>query len=142
MKLSIACLNFLSIKYKVDDFKNSKLFGRLSQVDKNILVDVGHNPLAAASIVEVLKDKKYILIYNTYKDKEYKKILQILKPIIWHVEIIDIDEQRIETYEALKRTLTDLEIEYRLFNRCDKDNKYLVFGSFSVVEAFLGRYNE
>ena len=142
LKLSISCLRFLDLKYKVEDFNNSKLFGRLSKISDNILIDVGHNPLAASCIAKTLKGEKYILIYNTYKDKEYKKILQILKPIIQHVEIIDINEQRIETKELLYRTLNDLGIEYGSFNKCKKNNNYLVFGSFSVVEAFLGRYNE
>jgi len=142
LKLSISCLKFLDLKYKVENFSNSKLFGRVSKISNNIVVDVGHNPLAAESIVNALKDKKYILVYNTYKDKEYKKTLQILKPIIRHVEIIDINEQRIETKELLYRTLKELEIEYVSFNKCEKNNNYLVFGSFSVVEAFLGRYNE
>ncbi len=41
--------------------------------------------------------EKYILIYNTYEDKEYKKTLEILKPIIQHVEIIEIIDKRVDT---------------------------------------------
>jgi len=142
LKLAISALKFLKLTYKVKDFKDSKLFGRLSQISKNILIDVGHNPLAASSITKALLGKKYILIYNTYKDKDYKTILKILKPIISHVEIIDIEEERIETPEQLKNILNTLEIEYSTFIKTDKNLDYLVFGSFSVVEKFLRVHNE
>ncbi|MCD6172984.1 MAG: bifunctional folylpolyglutamate synthase/dihydrofolate synthase [Sulfurimonas sp.] len=141
LKLSISALKFLDIDYKINDFNNSKLFGRLSKISDNIIVDVGHNPLAASSILKALSPQKYILIYNTYKDKEYKKILEILKPIIFHVEIIDINDDRIESSKLLHLTLKELGIEYNSFNKIDKNMNYLVFGSFMVVEAFLDRYN-
>ncbi len=141
LKLSICALKFFNIEYSIDDFSNSKLFGRLSKISDNIILDVGHNPLAASSIVKALKGEKYTLIYNTYKDKEYKKILEILKPIIFSVEVIDIIDERIESSVLLHQSLNDLGIEYRKFNTIDKDKNYLVFGSFSVAEVFLSRYN-
>lgn len=142
LRLSIACLKFLKIPYGVDNFEGAQLFGRLTKFKENILLDVGHNPLAASSIVKALKSKKYTLIYNTYKDKEYKKILQILKPIIKDVEIIEIDEPRIELKEQLQNTLTNLEIKYKTFQTVEKSKNYLVFGSFAVVETFLKVYGE
>jgi len=142
LKLSISALKFLDIDYKKEDFKNSKLFGRLSKINENIIIDVGHNPLAAQSIVNALGANKYILIYNTYEDKDYKKILEILKPIIKHVEIIDIKDKRIEKKETLQKVLTHLKIECHTYKTIQKDEKYLVFGSFSVVEEFLKVYNE
>lgn len=140
LTLSIAALNFLDISYKTDYFNNARLFGRVSQLAHNIIVDVGHNPLAAKALRDALRDKKYILIYNTYKDKDYRKILSILKPIILHVEIIEIENQRVESYQLLEQTLSDLGIEFRRFDRLKQDKEYLVFGSFSVVEAFVHVY--
>lgn len=142
LSLSISALNFLNIKYKTADFYGSRLFGRLSKVSENILVDVGHNALAAASIVNALKGDKYIIIYNSYRDKNYREILKTLKPIILHVEIIEVNEPRIESIEILKTVLMNLEIKYTIFKEINPHNKYLVFGSFSVVEAFLREYNE
>jgi folylpolyglutamate synthase/dihydropteroate synthase len=55
-------------------------------------LDVGHNALAAESIVQNFAGEKVTLIYNTYGDKDYREILSILKPIIQSVEIIDVDE--------------------------------------------------
>ncbi len=141
LSLSVAALKFLNIKYNISDFKEAPLFGRLTKLNKNIIVDVGHNTLAASSIVNELSEDKYIIIYNSYKDKNYKDILSILKPILLHIEIIDIDDERVESKELMKRALGDLDIEYKAFRGIKPSNNYLVFGSFSVVEAFLREYN-
>lgn len=141
LSLAICALKFLNVKYKDSYFENSRLFGRLSKVAKNILVDVGHNPLAATSILNQLKPNKYTLIYNSFKDKDYREILSILKPIIVDVEIIDIDEQRIESIDKLQKVLNDLKIKYMKYKEVKPNKQYLVFGSFSVVEQFLKEYN-
>ena len=142
LRLSIAALNFLGIKYAINNFNNARLFGRLSKINENIIVDVGHNPLAATSIVSALDGEKFVLIYNSYKDKNYTEILNILKSIVLHVEIIDINEQRVESREVLQRTLKELKIEYYSFEKVKPQMQYLVFGSFSVVEQFLKVHNE
>jgi len=141
LSLAICALRFLNIEYKESDFKNSKLFGRLSAINENILIDVGHNPLAATSILNQLKPNKYILIYNSFKDKDYNQILSILKPIIQNVEIIDIYGQRVESINELQKVLNDLKIKYTKFKEVEPNKQYLVFGSFSVVEQFLKEYN-
>lgn len=137
LSLSIAALKFLGIKYKADDFKNAKLFGRLSRVAKNVIVDVGHNALAASSIAEALIGQKFTLIYNSYRDKNYKEILSILKPIILGVEIIEVMNQRVEDIEKIQNALDDLGIKHTIFKEIKDAQNYLVFGSFSVAEKFL-----
>lgn len=140
LRLSVAALKFLNIDYNSQSFNNSKFFGRLSKISDNIIIDVGHNSLAADSILKVLSGQKYILVYNSYKDKDYKNILKTLKPIIKNVEIIEVNDERIVSKELIYGTLNDLKIEYTTFNSIDKENYYLVFGSFSVVESFLNRH--
>lgn len=142
LQLSISALKFLGLNYKVENFKNARMFGRLTKIAKNILIDVGHNPLAASSIVKALSPQKFILVYNTYKDKNYREILQILKPIIQHVEIIAVEEPRIEDSEKIQTVLNELKIQYSYFNEINLESEYLVFGSFSVVEKFLKVINE
>lgn len=142
LSLSISALRFLDIDYEVSDFKDARLFGRLTRFRDNIIIDVGHNTLAAASVAEALSEDKYIIIYNSYKDKNYKKILEILKPITRHVEIIKIDDERAESVQKLHSALNKTGVEYSTFKGVRDDSKYLVFGSFSVVEAFLREYNE
>lgn len=142
LSLSIAALKFLKINYSIDDFRDSILFGRLSKIALNVTVDVGHNSLAAKSIEESLKGS-YVLVYNSYSDKNYKEILSILKPIIKRVEIIDIaDNKRVEKRELIEKVLDELSITYSSFVGINKKDEYLVFGSFSVVEAFLKVYNK
>ena len=68
--------------------------------------------------------------------------MEILKPIALHVEIIEIDNERAEVVEQLQSTLNKLEIKYNMFTEIKPQFNYLVFGSFSVVEAFLREYNE
>jgi len=142
LSLSIAALNFFKIKYDIGDFKELPLFGRFTRLNKNIILDVGHNSLAASSIVNELSGNEYIIIYNCYRDKDYKNILKILKPIALHIEIIAIEDKRIEATEILKATIENIDMKYKLFKEINPSKNYLVFGSFSVVEAFLREYNE
>ena len=142
LKLAICALKSLDLEYKVDTFNNSKLFGRLTKYRDNIILDVGHNVLAAHSILQALKEEKYILVYNSYRDKNYKEILTILKPITLHVELIDIEDLRVEDEEIMQNTLNLLDIKYKKFTKVKVDQNYLVFGSFSVVEEFLKVYDE
>ena len=140
LRLSISALKELGIEYTPNDFLNSKLFGRLTQLSQNILIDVGHNALAAEAIYEVLKGSKYTLVYNSYKDKDYKQILKILKPIIKELLVIEVVDSRIEKRENLESALIDLNISFKQFEKIDDNESYLVFGSFSVVEEFLKVY--
>ncbi len=142
LSLCISALNFLEIAYNENSFNDARLFGRLTKIEPNIIVDVGHNPLAAQAIKNTLSPKKYTLIYNSYKDKDYKKILSILKPIIKNVEIIPIYDERAESDTQLKKSLNDLKIQYCSFKKISQDESYLVFGSFSVVEAFMNIYKK
>jgi len=142
LKLSVSALKFLRLNYSESDFDDSKLFGRLTPFGKNTLLDVGHNLLAAKAILNALKETKYVLVYNSYIDKNYKEILKLLKPIIKRVEIIDVGQARIVPKETLIETLIDLGLEHRDFDVVDDSQEYLVFGSFSVVEEFLRTFNE
>ena len=118
------------------------LFGRFSPLGENVIVDVGHNPLAAQAIGKKLGERKVILVYNTLEDKDYETILWILKPNILRVEIIKIYDERAVDTEQLKSVLERLEIPYADFVHTDTLNDYLVFGSFKTVEAFCKRMNE
>jgi len=101
---------------------------------------VGHNILAARAIVKAMTGKKVILVYNSYKDKAYSEILHVLKPLIRHVEIIDVEDERVEAPELLEAALREHALSFGQFTGIKKDKDYLVFGSFSVVEQFLKEY--
>jgi dihydrofolate synthase/folylpolyglutamate synthase len=139
--VAVAALKYFNIAYEINDFENARLFGRLTALNENIIIDVGHNVLAAEAIVKALKGTKYRLVYNSYKDKNYREILKTLRPLIQSVAIIDVDNVRLEDRDALEAVLNELAIEWNSFEALEADENYLVFGSFSVVEAFLEHYN-
>lgn len=140
LSLSISALNFLGLKYEIENFSAAPLFGRVTKISDNIIVDVGHNAQAAQGIAEALSGQQFILVYNSYKDKDYHEILLILKPIILSVEIIEIENPRVEELEKIQKALDELNIAHTIFKEIKKEQNYLVFGSFSVVEEFLRSY--
>lgn len=130
-------LDILGITYDINALKSWSMKGRYFQYAPNIRIDVGHNLLAAKAIYEIIKEP-VTLVYNSLEDKPYAEILKLLKPKIKELLIIDIDTQRAVDTDKLIQALEDLKINYRSFNGCiDSSENYLVFGSFSVVEAFL-----
>ena len=117
------------------------IFGRLTRMSKNVTVDVGHNLLAAGKILEHFGKSKVVLVYNSLEDKEYRKILTLLRPILLEVHIIAIEDERAVNKRDLTDVLDALNLPYQRFETIEEDKEYLVFGSFTVVEAFLKRLN-
>ena len=139
--VALQALELLNINYNIDDLLSLELFGRFYAFSDNIRIDVGHNPLAARAIEKAL-DEKIVLIYNSLDDKDYEEVLRILKPKIKRVEILPIHSQRATTLNAIEKALNKVGIEYGYFDeKIDKDEQYLVFGSFYVVEEFLKKMN-
>ena len=50
LKTAICAFSILGLRYKREYFQQIGLFGRLSKIANNILIDVGHNKLAAEAI--------------------------------------------------------------------------------------------
>ncbi len=140
-RVALQALDILDISYDINDLKSLELFGRFYALTENIRIDVGHNPLAARAIEKALDDK-VVLIYNSLDDKDYEEVLQILKPKVKRVEIITIDSQRATTLDAIENSLKKVGLEYGYYDgKMNENEKYLVFGSFYVVEAFLKTMN-
>ena len=140
-QVAMQALDILEIDYNREDLDDLELFGRFYLLTKNIRIDVGHNPLGAMAIEKALRHK-VVLIYNSLEDKAYKEVLEILKPKIKRVEIIKIDSQRATTLTQIEEALKEVGLEYSYFkDEVAEDEKYLVFGSFYVVEAFLKHYS-
>ena len=137
LHLVIECLQELKIELDINLFDEVELFGRCQRIKKNIIIDVGHNPLAASVLVKEFKNKKIHLIYNSYEDKDYKKVLSILKPIIKQITILDIDDKRMVDKNNLLDICKSLNIIVTKLDKIDRNEEYLVFGSFLVVEKFI-----
>ncbi len=132
--LAMSYLKKENIPFSLSDIEDLTLTGRMEEIEKDLWIDVGHNPLAARAIANTLP-KKINLVYNTYSDKNYEEILKILKPKINKLYLINVDNERIENPENIKKTALKLGIEVCEFKEIKKP--MLVFGSFSVVEEFL-----
>jgi dihydrofolate synthase/folylpolyglutamate synthase len=141
LSLALAFIKKENLEFNLDYLKGIELKGRLQKIDKNLYIDVGHNPLAARAILNEFQGKKINLIYNTYEDKDYKEILSILKPIINKLFIINVKNDRIADKNEVMKTAKDLGIKTEEFKKLE-DNLTLVFGSFSVVEKFLKNYKK
>ncbi len=137
LHLVIACLNELKISINLELFDDVPLFGRCQKIASNITIDVGHNPLAAEVIKKEFENKKITLIYNSYADKDYVEVLNILKPIIKELIIIELDDKRIVKKEELQKVIKQLNITTQETIKIEENKEYLVFGSFLVVEKFL-----
>jgi len=142
LTLALAAVKFLGFTVELDNLKNIVLFGRCQKIADNITIDVGHNALAASALLSVFKEKKIVLVFNSFGDKDYEKTLSILKPAIQCIEIIPILNERIEKKENLIKVIEKLDIPYKVFKEIDESKEYLVFGSFTVVEAFLKHYGQ
>ena len=135
--VALQALDLLGINYDINDLKSLELFGRFYLLTQNIRIDVGHNPLAAKAIVKALDDD-VVLIYNSLDDKDYEAVLNILKQKVKRVEIIPIASQRAAVTNAVKEAASSVGLSCRDFDgKLSADEKYLVFGSFYVVEAFI-----
>ncbi len=137
LHLAIEAIHDLKIDLNLELFEDIEIFGRFYQFKKNIIIDVGHNVLAAKALYEELKDKKIILIYNSYVNKNYKQILSILQAIIKEIFILEIHDKRIVNKKILIKTCQELNLNIRQNISLTQDEEYLVFGSFLTVEKFL-----
>ncbi|MFP6157276.1 Mur ligase family protein [Helicobacter pylori] len=133
---------------KQEVLKNLKplnLIGRCELLSPNILIDVGHNPHSAKALKEEIKrvfNAPIVLIYNCYQDKDAFLVLEILKPVIKKVLILELHEERVIKLEKLKGILETLGLEYALFEDLEENENYLVYGSFLVANAFYRRYQK
>ncbi len=134
--LAMSVVKALGFKVKKNLFKYQPLQGRMQRIKPNVWLDMGHNTLAAEAISKSFCHKSVNLVYNSYKDKDYLSILRILSPIVKRVEVLPVENGRIVAQEDLVDAIVKNGLEYKTFEGIEEDENYLVFGSFSVAEAF------
>ena len=139
LTLASQVLEYLGVSYELGYIARLDLKGRMQKYASNITLDVGHNPDGARAISQEFLGKKITLVYNAYKQKDISQVLQILSPVIKEVQIIALNESRVVERERLEEILQTLALPYRDFEGIESGEEYLVFGSFSVVRAFLER---
>ncbi|MGX2982825.1 Mur ligase family protein [Helicobacter sp. 23-1045] len=142
LALALKATQIFGINANLKTLPKLDLHGRFECISPNITIDVGHNENAAFAIKQLLGDKKVILVYNSYFQKNIGEILGILKDNILRVEILPVrGNPRIIKRDILEGILTNLKIKFCEFGGAesikDSAQNYLIFGSFSVVEAFM-----
>lgn len=142
LKTALCALNLLTnsqknLLFALNSLKSLDLRGRCEQLAPNIIIDVGHNPQAAKAISQHFKGQKFILVYNSFLDKDIFEILKILKPLIDKITLYDYISERALAKKEIKSIAKALNIECDEFRALEKDKKYLVFGSFLLVENFV-----
>ncbi|MRI59339.1 MAG: bifunctional folylpolyglutamate synthase/dihydrofolate synthase [Epsilonproteobacteria bacterium] len=137
LSLALAAAKKLGLVADAKRVVGYRLPARMQRVG-NLLLDVGHNPLSAEAIAKSL-ERKRVLVYNSYEDKEYGKILKILAPKVKRVEVIEIEDERIAKKEAIVQAAKDAGLEVREFEALQENEEYLVYGSFKVIEEFVKR---
>lgn len=137
--LSLAYAGFKLLGFSsIDGLGRLNIAGRLQRISSNITIDVGHNPLCAKAIRDEIYPKKVVLVYNSFLDKDVKSVLYNLKDIVKRIEIYRYESKdRALATDIIKDIAKELDIECLYFNSIKKDENYLVFGSFMLVEEFL-----
>jgi dihydrofolate synthase/folylpolyglutamate synthase len=138
--LSMAVIKELGFEVEKKLFEYKPLQGRMQRIKPNVWLDLGHNSLAAEAISHCFCKKSVNLVYNSYKDKDYMSILRLLEPIVKKVEIIPVESSRVASRDDLVSAIIENGLEYKTFEGVKEDEYYLVFGSFSVAEAFTKFY--
>lgn len=134
---AFCALRVLGYDNDLDTLQPLCLKGRCQKIYPNVTIDVGHNQMAALALVKHFGKNKVILVYNSLKDKNYHAILEILKPIVSEIQVIEIQSPRAAEKEALYLSAGSLHMDISPFLGIKRENEYLVFGSFLVVESFL-----
>lgn len=142
LSLAFSATKFLQEDVKLSDLKNLNLEGRMQKIASNIIVDVGHNKLGAEKVLENITNNDTILVYNAFLDKDIKGILKLFKGRVKRVEILDYESNRELGGEKIIKCLNELGIKWKKFKGIQDNEKYLVFGSFMLVEHFLRNYFE
>lgn len=131
------------------------LAGRLSGAgtDDRILVDVGHNPLAAETVAQYLADQPpadTVCVLAMLKDKDAEGVVQALDPWIHGWYCAGLEGARGQSGQALGRRVSGAlpGARIRMFSTVDDalaaamadtgpDQRILVFGSFFTAAAAL-----
>ena len=128
----------------------TQVFGRFSKLQEKpeVIVDAAHNPAAAvllASSVAILPVKPTVALCGMMSDKDVKGTIS---PLLSHIEswiLVPLDMPRALDPELLRLILIELGVKPDTIQVCADVNtlqmqdhyRYLVFGSFMTLEAFI-----
>lgn len=134
---AFCALKALGFSLSPKDLLFDAIFGRVTKFRENIYLDVGHNLSAAREIRKYFQGKKVIIIYNSYKDKDYFSIINELQNVGKTFLHIPIFNERIAKREDIETVLKSFGFSYEPLKEIKNSETYVVFGSFLCVEKFL-----
>lgn len=144
----------VSQKLKIDvsdvriGLKNLILPGRIELICKNpiFIVDCAHNAVSFEALTNTIKRyfplKKICLIFGIMKDKDFEKIVRILKPVTEIVYILSLKDKRALRPDILKMEFSKRGINAKIYKNTGNavkkalinDKIIVAAGSFQVVE--------
>lgn len=92
--------------------------GRLQVFSKKplIILDSAHNPAGAKSLTDALTDyfeiERCVMVLGTMADKDYPKMLEILKPVVDRLVITQAQDERAVSTAELAQAADDLGIKF------------------------------
>lgn len=129
------------------------LKARMQKIAPNLLIDAGHNEHAAKAIKTHLLctfgKGATTLVFNSFDDKDIKAVLSILKPCLKGILVFTYSstERKLGTQNAYK-IANELGIACSSFDKKEflkklksRQNNFLVFGSFMLIDEFLKDFN-
>lgn len=134
----------------------ARIRGRLQAVEHNgatVLVDVGHNPQAAAALARALRSMpiagQTFAVYAALQDKDAAGVVQALSEVVTHWTLAGLDGPRGQSAGALSGRLVDTAAADAAQAACVADalqqvtalagaqDRILVFGSFHTAAEAL-----
>jgi len=141
--------------------QNVSLPGRFQLIegDRQVLLDVGHNPQAVRTLVEYLTEyfpnKRIHAIFSMMKDKDIAGVIDIMNPVIKDWFFAPLTNPRAVTEQVIseifaKKSLTNVTFGFSGFaeafsaakNQSQKGDLLLVFGSFFLVSDCLAEFEK
>ncbi len=87
----------------INSIENSKLLGRFTRVRDNLIVDGAHNVAGIRELITNLRElESPLIVFNCFKDKDYRQMYQLLKDENYPVIIYYDDNERSITSEHLQ----------------------------------------
>jgi dihydrofolate synthase/folylpolyglutamate synthase len=155
----------------VTTMKNLTLVGRQQHFNLNnreLIIDVAHNPQSVEFLVQHLKSyysqsdsSKFIAIFACMKDKDFKKIFDLMSPLIkkWYFPVLH-NNSRAANPSLLVRSLNECDLKSTKNHKLDtvsdfeisksvkdslintinnglQDDKIVIFGSFYIVSEAI-----
>lgn len=152
----------ISLEDAIRGINKTTIPGRYEVVNRDpiVIVDGSHNPQAVETLKEtLLKDfpmEKFVFVVGFYKDKDYRKLIEINKEIAYGIICCDSGNERSlasnELYDVAREYVSRVydmkcvEKALKFATKEFKDKVIVVYGSFSLVSKaavyFKGVINE